>query len=163
MPVIVVRHGLSEANNRNNVGNLAFASETAPLMELGRQQARALRPMLNDEYSINPSATPAATSELLRTQQTAQEAGFLTLKAYSCLDEVKHGMELTSLRAILDEGMLPSIALQSAEAVLNNPPPEESIWFTHGLLIAGLCAALGVHQDRRLIPRFCEARELPIP
>ena len=161
MSILVVRHGLSEANNRRNIGTLAFASEQAPLMPAGHEQARAMGRLLMDHYSIDSQLTPVAVSRLARTQQTASSAGFLDITPYTQLDEVKHGIELAELRAMLDAGKLPEIALREAEATLNNPP-QQAIWITHGLRIAALCAVLGVHQNERLIPQFCEIRELPI-
>ena len=35
MSIIVIRLALSEANNRNNVGTMAFGAKTAPLMKEG--------------------------------------------------------------------------------------------------------------------------------
>lgn len=161
MSVLVIRHGLSQANNRDNVGNLAFAAETAPLMDQGLEQARKVGEALCKQWGLTPAETPVATSELLRTHQTAEAAGFTITKPYPQLDEVKHGMNLFELRTMLDYGQLPGVALQAAYETLQERPTE-TVWFTHGLRIAGLCALLGVYQDERLIPRFCEIRELPI-
>ncbi|MDB5163920.1 MAG: hypothetical protein JWS12_538 [Candidatus Saccharibacteria bacterium] len=161
MAVLVIRHGLSEANNRNNVGMLAFASKDAPLMEQGRQQARELTAILRIEHDIDTAKTPVATSELLRTQQTAEEAGFTNISIYPVLNEVAHGIALPGLREMLDQKKLPDVALQAAHAILENPPAED-IWVTHGLVIASLCQVLDVAREDRFIPRFCERRELPI-
>ena len=161
MSILVGRHGLSGANNRNNIGTLAFASEQAPLMDDGRVQARNMGEQFEVKFGVDPASTPVATSELTRTRQTAEEAGFVAITAYSCLDEIRHDMDLRELRAMLDRGELPPVAIVMAEETLANPP-KENVWISHGLRIAGLCAVLGVHQDERLIPRFCEIRELPI-
>ena len=161
MPILAIRHGLSHANNRDNIGTLAFASEQARLMCDGYHQARAMGKLLIDTYDIDVAHTPVAASRLLRTQQTAVAAGFLELYCYPQLDEVKHGMDLLELRTTLDSGKLPPAAIAAAEQTLANPPRQD-IWITHGLRIAALCAVLGVHQNERLIPRFCEVRELPI-
>lgn len=158
MPILVIRHGLSEANNRES---LAFGSSTASLMDKGREQARQLGHLLSTKYALSTAATAVATSRLQRTQETAREAGFLNLSTYSVLDEVEHGMELTILREALDKKQLPAAAVEVAQAVLEDPP-RESVWITHGLVIAGLCQVLGVCQDARFIPRFCEIRELPV-
>ena len=152
---------MSTANNRYRVGSQAFAAEDAPLLEQGHYQALQLENTLSDDYGIDLANTPAATSELLRTQQTAQYAGFYVTRQYPQLDEVKHGMVLKEFRTLLDYGQLPRIALQAAYETLEDRPTE-AVWFTHGIRIAGLCALLGVYQDRRLIPKFCEIRELPI-
>ncbi len=161
MSILAVRHGLSQANNHHNIGTLAFASEQAPLMPAGHEQARAMGQLLMDHYGIDSQLTPVAVSRLARTQQTASSAGFLDIMTYGQLDEVKHGMELAELRAMLDAGKLPEIALREAEATLKNPP-QQDIWITHGLRIAALCTVLNTYQNERLIPRFCEIRELPI-
>jgi len=161
MSVLVIRHGLSEANNRANLGTLAFASGEAPLMQLGIEQAWELNQRLRTEYDIDVGNTQVATSQLKRTQETAWEAGFHHLATYPVLNEVDHGMELPKLRTALHFKELPEAALKAAETILENPPTE-SIWITHGLVIAGLCQILGASQDARFIPRFCEIRELPI-
>ena len=161
MSILLVRHGLSEANNRANVGGMAFGAASAPLMKLGRDQAALARAVLEDQYGIELENTAVATSDLLRTQQTARLAGFTTLRSYAQLDEVKHGLDPLRLRAILDSGQLPKIAIEAAEVTLANPPAEK-VWFSHGLRIAGVCAVLGIHQELRLIPRFCEIRQIEL-
>lgn len=163
MSILVIRHGLSEANNINNFGTPAFGNFDAPLMEQGRASARRLRRVLPLNYGINLSSTPAATSELLRTQQTAKLAGFKTLQSYTLLNEVDRGLSLEDKRAVKATGVIPKEAIDAANDLLNDPP-EEQIWFTHGLLIAGLCKVLNIYQDtgHRTIPSFCEIRRLPL-
>lgn len=159
---LVIRHGLSEANNRHNFGNLAFASSEAPLMREGLVQAIEAREHLNTLRDMSKFDDYVAVSSMLRTQQTASAMGLHRQIIYPELREVPHGIEPLRLRTMLDAGELPDTALQTAERILENPPREE-IWFTHGLVIAGLCKVLGVsHGDWRLIPRFCEIRELPL-
>ena len=158
MSVLVVRHGLSHANNRES---LAFANSSAGLKRDGRDQARVLGLVLRTNHHIDTSSTEVAVSEYKRTFETAKGAGFLKLAKYSILNEIDHGMTFKDLRALLDEGILPDAAILGAEAILQDPP-DESIWVTHGLVIAGLCRVLGVNQEDRLIPRFCEIRELPL-
>lgn len=159
MSVIVLRHGLSEANNRKNIGTLAFAASDAPLMEQGRTGSRKLHITLKQEFGIDTRSTPAATSTYSRTMETAILAGHVITTPYGLLDEVSHGLELPHLRQLLDQKQLPVAALRTAEAILEKPP-SEAIWYTHGLVIAGLCKILDTHQDRRFIPEFCEARAL---
>jgi hypothetical protein len=161
MSVLVIRHGLSEANNRDNIGTLAFASKDAPLMELGREQARNLNIVLSIEYGIDVIDTPVATSELRRAQETAERAGFRKMLIYPALNEVAHGIALQGLREMLDQKQLPGVALEAARVILEEPPAQR-IWVTHGLIIAGLCQMLDVAREARFIPRFCEIRELPI-
>lgn len=157
----MIRHALSEANNRNNIGTMAFASADAHLMPEGQKQARHLGDELLMHHGINPPTTRIAISELRRTAETAERAGFRDLQQYSELNEVVHGLEPTVLRKILDDGELPSIALERARVILENRP-KESIWLTHGMVIAALCRLMGVYKDARLIPRFCEIRTLPL-
>ena len=131
-------------------------------MDLGKEQARDRGMILSSEFGIDAANTPVATSELLRTQETAREMGFLAVRPYGLLNEVEHDMEGPALRTMLDDGELPAAALRTAEAILAQPP-QEGVWVTHGLVIAGLSHVLGVSdQFERLIPRFCEVRELPI-
>ncbi len=162
MSIHAIRHGLSEANNRNNIGTLAFAAKDAPLMEKGREQAREQALVLRAEHGINPVLTPVAVSELLRTQETAREMGFVSHRQDPLLNEVEHDMEGSALRQLLDSGGLPAAALRTAETLLEQRP-QESVWVTHGLVIAGLCEVLGIAgQFERLIPRFCDVRVLPV-
>jgi len=162
MPIHVIRHGFSTANNRDNIGRLAFAAKDAPLEEDGIKQAKKRAATLSRDYGIDPKTTPAAVSYLLRTKQTAQVMGFRPITPYESLNEVEHGMELLALRALLDKGRLPETALRAAEAVLHKRPTQK-VWVAHGLIIAGLCEVLGISGEfDRLIPRFCEVRALPI-
>lgn len=55
MSKVLVRHGLSEANNRNNIGNLAFANAAAPLMAEGIQQGHTASEQLVSTYGISYS------------------------------------------------------------------------------------------------------------
>jgi len=160
---LVIRHSLSEANNRANFGTPAFASADAPLMQEGRMMAAELGVDLHEKYELNTDATIAATSTMLRTQQTATGAGFdvSNLRPYSVLDEVPRMREFIELRAMLDAGIVPPEAIEAAYRLLKDPP-EEEVWFTHGLVIAGLCKVLGVYQNERTVPKFCEIRELNV-
>ena len=164
MRKLAIRHSLSQANNRENLGTPAFASANAPLMDGGRIIASVLGITLHDTYHIDTTVALAATSTMLRTSETALCAGFdpSHLVAYPILDEVPKMREFAELRAMLDAGIVPPEAIEAAYRVLENPPQEE-IWFTHGLVIAGLCKVLGVYQDARTVPKFCEVRELVIP
>lgn len=159
---LVGRHGLSEANNRNNYGKPAFGNPNAPLMPEGCDMARRMGTEFVDVYGITPAATPVAVSKMQRSQQTAQEAGFVDLREYAILNEVDTQLPLPELRAAIDNRQLADVALKTAELILENPP-EESIWITHGLVIASLCDVLGIADKyEHFIPKFCEIRELPI-
>jgi len=161
MEILLVRHSISEANNRENVGYMAFAAKDAPLMPQGEVMAHTLGKTFRDVYNVVPEITEVATSELLRAKQTAQFAGFTSLHAYAHLDEVVHGIPLKDLKEMLKNGELPDIALEEAQKTLDNPP-KEGVWVTHGLRIAGICSLLNVHQDKRLIPQFCEIRPIQL-
>lgn len=158
---VLARHALSGANDRNNIGSMAFASEQAPLIPLGIEQAQTMGGVIIAKYGIDITTEPVATSDMLRTQQTASEAGFQDITPYAALDEIRHGMDLQDLRGMLDEGELPPIAIKMAKETLANPP-RERFWVAHGLRIAGICAVLGVHKEKRLIPKFCELREIEL-
>jgi len=159
MSKFLIRHGLSQANNR---GSLAFASDAAPLMDEGRNQARLAADVLRSRHDIVDFTQTVAVSGMRRTHETAESMGFMNLHEYPGLSEVNHGVDLAELRKMLDQDKLPDAALRAAERIMNDPPTEE-IWVTHGLVIAGLCKHLGV-EDRamRLVPKFCEIRRLPI-
>jgi len=166
MNKIVIRHGLSEANNYKNRGTPAFGSPDAPLMGQGRIDAASLAQILAVDYAIDPSETHAAASAMRRTKETAERAGFSAIHTYPVLNEVDVSlhdrMQIKETREI-PKTALP-IILRAAEAVLESPP-EEPVWFSHGLLIAGMCKVLGIYQERTILrpyPRFCEIRELPL-
>ncbi len=160
MKVLVVRHALSEANNRSS---LAFGSVEAPLMEEGRVKARELGKLLVAKYDVNLEEVTAATSQLVRARETAEEAGLNPKKTVTnpLLNEVVTGLAPLQLRAVIDAEELPEAAEIAAIRLLD-APPEQPIWIAHGLLIASLCRALGTAQDQRFIPHFCEVRELDI-
>lgn len=161
---LVIRHSLSEANNRENIGTPAFASAEAPLMAEGCLLATELGATLRHTYDVDMLQARAAVSTMRRTRETAVSAGYLPehLVMYPILDEVPRMREFAELRAMLDAGVVPPEAIEAAYRLLEQPPQEE-VWFTHGLVIAGLCRVLNTHQDRRVVPRFCEIRELTIP
>ena len=161
MRKLIIRHGLSEANNRNNIGTPAFGSAEAPLMAKGVEQAQMLGERLLTEFKIEIDETTVATSEMLRAKQTASNAGFTSSNSYALLNEIERDVPFPEFRKMLDEKRLPDSAYEVAEAILENPPVEE-IWFSHGLVIAALSEVLGVAKDQRFVPKFCEIRELPI-
>lgn len=164
MPKLVIRHAISEANNRDNIGTMAFGAKDAPLMEeLALPQMRKCAHELRTKYKLNPAHVEAATSELLRTQQTAEGIGFKIRKPpYALLNEVEHGIEGSVLKQMLKDKQLPSAALAAARAILADPPSEK-VLVTHGLVIAGLCHILEIqHEFEYFIPKFCEIRVLPI-
>lgn len=163
MKITVIRHSLSEANNRDNKGTPAFGAPAAPLMPEGQEMARKLGDELRTGYGIDPACTIVAVSQLRRTRETAAYAGFGEIATYPVLNEVdKDDIDYPTMKEGLLRGEVPQVVLDQAQQVLDRPPAER-VWVTHGLVIVGLTRLLGV-QDRyaRLLPRFCEIRLLEI-
>ena len=165
MSILVIRHAISEANNRDNIGTLAFGAKNAPLMKtLAPEQIRRCKKELWDTYAINTTRVAVATSELERTKETARGLGFRKLHPNALLNEVEHGLEREVFKQMKHARQLPPAAIKAAEAILANPPVEK-VWVAHGLVIAGLCHVLRPrlqHTFEHFIPRFCEIRALPI-
>ena len=86
MHYILIRHGKTDANRLTRA---AFGKQGAPLNEIGIAQAKRLRIQLATYGFDNLATEPVAVSTLLRTAQTAQNAGLQTINTYSLLDEVK--------------------------------------------------------------------------
>lgn len=161
MSILIVRHGLSEANNRENYGTPAFGNPDAALMPAGREQASALGELLFKDFGLQLADEPVAVSMMRRTQETAIVAGFRKLHLYSELNEEKANMTNSETRTTLLTRRPPKATIAAARIIIEQPPIER-IWITHGLLIATICQELGVYQDKRFIPKFCEIRELPL-
>jgi len=161
MDVYVIRHQLSEANNRDNYGTPAFDNPDAPLMPAGRDGAVILGRQLVAEFGIQVSSEPVAVSMMRRSQETAIVAGFRKLHLYPELNEVKGGLSDSEISAALAQKRPPQATHDAARYLLEHPP-EEGIWVTHALLIASLCQQLGVYQSARFIPKFGEVRRLQI-
>lgn len=153
---------MSEATGSATKEDLALADRSAELTDKGEAQCLKAAALLRTEYRLTISHTKVALSEFVRTQQTAKLVGFqdVLTTIYPQLNEVKYGMKLAVLRALLRDNKIPSIAPRAAEALLRSAPPE-GVWITHGLLIAGMCTLLGVaDQYERPVPRQCEVRRL---
>ena len=161
MPILVMRHGLSEANNRENYGTPAFGNPEAPLMPQGREQAIVLGGKLATEYGIEVALEPVAVSMMRRTQETAIVAGFRKLSLYPELNEEKGDMSDTDTAEALRTRRPPEATRIAARHLIEHPPTEK-LWITHALLIATICQELGVYENERFTPRFCEIRELPL-
>lgn len=166
MSILVIRHALSEANNRENRGTPAFGDPNAALMEEGKEQARKRGKVLRERYGLNLKLTSVAVSNLRRTRETAELMGFDSdnIHPYDELNEVGQGTKKESLEAMIEgvrRGELPEMVLAAARAI-RDARLEEKVWVTHGLVIAGLCRIANIHHRfDRVIPRFCEVRELP--
>ncbi len=163
----MIRHGRSTANDAEvpsgmTAEGLAFANKHAELTPKGEGQCDQLATVLPVDYKVDAYNTCVATSEYVRAQQTTRRLGFresLTTY-YPQLNEVDHGMEVDTLRAMLGQNKIPSIAIQAAEEALRQPPTE-GVWVSHGLLIAGMCIVLGtIDQFDRPVPYQCEVRRL---
>lgn len=162
MSKFVARHSLSEANNRENHGTLLFGHPDAELMPLGREMAQEMGQVFERVHGIIPVRTRVAVSKMLRSQETALEAGFTDLEEYEVLDEVDTKLPHPELKKSIADRQHSEVALTAAQRILDSPP-EEEVWVTHGLVIASLCEVLGVaDQFERFVPKFCEIRELPI-
>jgi broad specificity phosphatase PhoE len=158
MSVLVARHAFSEANNKQS---LAFGQVEARLTPEGRAQAKNLGQCFTRICGIDLTAIPVAVSELLRSEETAIEAGFRVRITNPLLNEVASGLREEEYKHAKETRTLPEAAREAAVRLLESPPAE-SVWIAHGLLIAGLCDVLQVAQDRSFIPKFCEIRELPL-
>jgi broad specificity phosphatase PhoE len=159
MTKIVVRHGLSEANNRDNYGTPAFDNPESPLMPIGKDQAIKLGQELITIYGREIMSEPVAVSEMRRAEETALVAGFSNLTYYPELNEEKGGLSDSDVADAIRLRRPPEVTKEAARYLLEHPP-KERVWITHGLLIATLCQELGEYTDQRFIPRFCEVREL---
>ncbi|MCL2173717.1 histidine phosphatase family protein [Candidatus Saccharibacteria bacterium] len=158
--ILLIRHALSEANNRDNIGKPIHGSWGAPLMDEGREQAKELGKTLETIYGIDVANTPVAVSEIRRAQETAEYAGFTELQAYSSLNEFDAD-DWPGLLQDLADGHPPRQLLDCARELLANPP-EENIWITHGVLIAAIGYVLRVERYGRQYPYFCEITPITI-
>lgn len=161
MSILIIRHGLSEANNRENYGTPAFGNPEAPLMPAGREQASALGELLVRDFSIELAEEPVAVSMMRRTQETAIVAGFRKLHLYPELNEEKGNMTDAETKTALQIRRPPEATITAAKLLIKHPPVEK-IWVTHALLIATICQELGIYQAERFTPKFCEVRKLPL-
>ena len=162
MSIIVVRHApFREAYNDPLRG---YQQVGPQLTEEGRTMIpKELVPSL-EKHRIDPKDSRVAISNSSWTRLTAEAAGFKDdgMTAYGYLDDVAQGMERSVLHALLKAGKLPKAAIRRAKEILTDPP-QESVWISHGLVIAGLCEVLGVTADfERPVPQFCEVRVLDI-
>jgi hypothetical protein len=105
------------------------------LHTIGRSQSRQLGGTLASlGYNLS---TPVAASQLNSAVQTAHFAGFTTINQYAILNEYPiEDNKIEFLKSIKNQS-IPKPLLQYAQAILNNPPPEQII-FTHALVIAAI-------------------------
>ena len=114
-----------------------------PLNQEGIATAKGLRKQL-DALGVDVDNTEVAISELQRTKQTAEYAGFSPAKMVvnPLLNEVNTGDPVASQKQI-DNGEVPQAAIDRARAILANPP-KQKVWVTHGLVLVGLNKELGL-------------------
>lgn len=156
--VYIIRHA-QNAGTRFNQAD--FGKEGASLIEAGIQESLRLTPQLQ-KLGINVGAEPVAVSELVRTQQTATHAGFTHLAINSLLNEVKTEHSPDTLELMLKTNQLPVAARTAAHKLLANPP-REKVWVTHGLLIAGIAAELGLTSHELFIPTMGSLTTIQLP
>ncbi len=154
MKYLIIRHAKTDANRLTRA---VFGKSGAPINDEGKQQAAGLRHELT-RLNIDIETEPVAVSELLRTKQTAELAGFKNITVNPLLNEVntadpKHTLELVA------QGKLPEETIVAAKAILANPP-KQKIWVTHGLVMAGILQVLGLTDPYNLIPKHCEIIEI---
>lgn len=155
MKYLVIRHAKTDASNQTRA---AFGKAGAPLSEIGRNQAKELGERLKSlgvDYDM-----PVAVSELIRTHETANAAGFADLHVTPLLNEVAI-TDPVQVREFVEEKKLPQAALDAAKAIIKNPP-QEKIWVTHGPVIAAIQELLGRGENVSFIPDYCEVREIEI-
>lgn len=155
--IYLIRHAESTGTRYNRH---LFPRGGAPLSNLGETQASSLHQIIKDLH-IDFDQT-VATSELIRTQQTAKLAGFKNLHIYPELNEIEHGLEKDEIEALISKKQLTPASLLAATKLLSNPP-KETIWFTHGMLIASIAEKLGISKEQLFIPDMGTITKITLP
>jgi len=116
-----------------------FGHPDAGLMDIGIEQARNLTPLFKSRYGLDLAAARVATSWMRRTFETALEAGVReeNITRYPLLDEVSTRLSREEIIQTLHDEVPPPAAIEQIKELRANPP-EEEVWFTHGLVIATL-------------------------
>ena len=156
MRKLLIRHELSEANNRDNWGTEAFGHADASLMPLGAERAPRIGYILETQHGIDLSYAQVAVSAMRRTQETARYAGLQHAVVYPELNELS--LTFDEIIEGKQRSTPPTRAIEQIQPLLDNPP-HENIWFTHGFVIATICHVRGLAYDR-FIPRFGEIRTI---
>ncbi|MDQ5913311.1 MAG: alpha-ribazole phosphatase [Patescibacteria group bacterium] len=136
-----------------------YPKEGAPLSDQGIKDAKHLSVQLENE-KIDLKQT-VAVSELIRTKQTAIYAGFQHVRIYDTLNEIESGMPEPELEKLLKNIEVPKKAITAAKRLLNSPP-EEDIWVTHGMLIAGIGHVLNIPTTDLYIPDMASITKIHI-
>ena len=154
MKYLLIRHAKTDANRLTRA---VFGKLGAPINDEGKQQAEKLHDELI-KRNIDSATEPVVVSELLRTQQTAELAGFKNITVNPLLNEVNTADPKQTLELVA-QGELPEEAIVAAHAILANPP-KQKIWVTHGLVIAAIRQVLNVSGTEDLVPKHCEIVEI---
>jgi hypothetical protein len=125
MSKLLIRHGLSDANDRERYGSPAFANPNASLMPKGVEQAMPLGELLVMQFGINVADEDVGVSEMLRSQETAIFGGFHKFTIYPELNEEKGGLSDENIQIVLATKSPPEATIKAARAIIENPPPEK--------------------------------------
>lgn len=155
--VLVIRHAISEGGRHDRH---LFPKEGAPLSAQGILDAQGLHAQLV-AHNVDLENEPVAISELIRTRQTAEHAGLKNLSEYAMLNEVDSGLSPEELDAIIENKQVPKKAIAAAQKLLTNPP-KESIWVTHGMLIAAMARELRIPPNELFVPDMATITALQI-
>ena len=156
--VYIIRHAKSLGNRRNRA---TFGVKGAGLSVEGVNTAKKLKKALAD-LGIDANKEPVAVSELIRTRQTAEQAGFKRITTTPLLNEVDSGLQPDTLDRMLLNKAVPKAAIAAAKKLLKHPPAEQ-VWVTHGLLIAGLAHELNIPVHKLFVPEMASITTLTIP
>lgn len=156
MKYLLIRHAKTDANRLTRI---TFGKKGAPINDIGKRQAQVLGRRLA-KLEIDTSIAIVAVSELLRTKQTAEIAGFKHIKVNSVLNEINTNNPHKT-QELVTQAKLPGRAIIAAREILADPP-KEKIWITHGLVIAAILFELGLSDPQNFIPDYCEIREIEI-
>ena len=156
--VIIIRHAIATGGRHDRH---LFPPEGAPLSEQGIEDAKKLKPQLI-EMGIDLENEPVAVSKMIRTTQTAQNAGLQNLTEYEVLNEVDAQLPPEELDATIEAKQVPERAKEAAKRLLENLP-KENVWVTHGMLIAALAEQLEIPKDELYIPVLATITKLELP
>jgi broad specificity phosphatase PhoE len=155
MKRLIIRHALTDGNR---LERHLLGKEGAPINAEGKRQVRELKKELA-KRKIDLDQ-PVAVSELLRTVQTAEGAGFTQLRKEPLLNEI-NTRDPARTQANVLQGILPPEAVQAAQKIVASPP-QEKVWVTHGLVIAALLVELGLSEKNNFVPKLCSITEVDI-
>lgn len=156
--VIIIRHAKASGGRHDKH---LFPKEGAPLSDEGRKAILGLKDEL-ERLGIDVANEPVAISELLRTRQTAELAGFKNIIEYASLNEIETGLGPEELAGVIAQKIIPEVASAAARKLLKYPP-RENVWVTHGMLIAGIAEVLDIPSSKLYIPEMASATIVDVP